>query len=120
MIQLSKVNFFFFIAFQAWIQWREGNILSIIDPEIYDVTHHKDILRCIHIGLLCVQERAVDRPTMAAVISMLNSEVAFLPPPDQPAFVQSQNMLNLVSVSSEERQKLCSINGISITDIRGR
>ncbi|KAH1054600.1 hypothetical protein GYH30_023406 [Glycine max] len=97
----------------AWIQWREGNILSVIDPEIYDVTHHKDILRCIHIGLLCVQERAVDRPTMAAVISMLNSEVAFLPPPDQPAFVQSQNMLNLVSVSSEERQKLCSINVLS-------
>jgi len=69
MIQLSKVNFFFFIAFQAWIQWREGNILSIIDPEIYDATHHKDILRCIPIGLLCVQEHVVDKPIMAAVIS---------------------------------------------------
>ncbi|RDY00158.1 G-type lectin S-receptor-like serine/threonine-protein kinase, partial [Mucuna pruriens] len=78
----------------VWIQWREGNMLSLIDPEIYNPSHHNDISRCIHIGLLCVQEHSVDRPTMAAVISMLNSDVAFLPPPSQPAFILRQNMLN--------------------------
>ncbi|RDX92699.1 G-type lectin S-receptor-like serine/threonine-protein kinase, partial [Mucuna pruriens] len=102
----------------AWIQWREGNILSLIDQEIYDPSHQKDILRCIHIGLLCVQELAVNRPTMATVISMLNSEAAFLPPPSQPAFILKQNMLNLAS--SEETHKFCSINIVSTTDIQGR
>ncbi|XP_020233636.1 G-type lectin S-receptor-like serine/threonine-protein kinase At1g11300 [Cajanus cajan] len=102
----------------AWIQLKEGNILSIIDQGIYDPSHHKDILRCIHIGLLCVQEHAAERPTMALVISMLNSEVAFLPPPSQPAFIRKQNMLN--SVSSEELNRFSSVNTISTTTIHGR
>ncbi|XP_045797884.1 G-type lectin S-receptor-like serine/threonine-protein kinase At1g11330 [Trifolium pratense] len=102
----------------VWIQWREDNILSLIDPEIYDHNDHKNILICIHIGLLCVQESAVDRPTMATVISMLNSEVASLPPPTEPAFILRQNMSN--SKSTEENQSVCSINNVSITDVCGR
>ncbi|KAL2336834.1 hypothetical protein Fmac_011280 [Flemingia macrophylla] len=84
----------------AWIQWNEDNILSLIDPEIYDPNHHKDIVRCIHIGLLSVQELATERPTMATVISMLNSEVTFLPPPNQPAFSRWQNMNSVPSKES--------------------
>ncbi|KAL2336789.1 hypothetical protein Fmac_011235 [Flemingia macrophylla] len=102
----------------VWIQWNKGNILSIIDQGIYDPNHQEDILRCIHIGLLCVQEHAIDRPTMATVISMLNSEVAFLPRPSQPAFIQRQSMLN--SVSSEELHKFSSFNSVSITSVTGR
>ena len=89
----------------------------MMDQEIHDPSHHEDILRYIHIGLLCVQEHAVDRPTMAAVISMLSSELA-LPPPSQPAFILQQNMLN--SVSSDEIHNFVSINTVSITDIHGR
>ncbi|PNX80468.1 G-type lectin S-receptor-like serine/threonine-kinase [Trifolium pratense] len=77
----------------VWIQWREGR-------------------------LLCVQELAVDRPTMAAVISMLISEAAFRPPPRQPAFILRQNMLN--SKSPDENQNVLSVNMVSITDISGR
>ncbi|KAK8466570.1 hypothetical protein PHAVU_008G127100 [Phaseolus vulgaris] len=102
----------------VWTQWNEGNILSLLDSEIYDPNDHEDILRVIHIGLLCVQELALERPTMATVISMLNSDVAFLPPPSQPAFVRVQNVLN--SESSKESQRVCSVNIISITDIHGR
>ncbi|XP_047164832.1 G-type lectin S-receptor-like serine/threonine-protein kinase At1g11300 [Vigna umbellata] len=102
----------------AWIQWKEDNISSLIDPEVYDPSHHKDILRCIHIALLCVQELAIDRPSMAAVISMLNSEVAFLPPPSQPAFILRQNLLN--SESSKGSHRFSSTNTASITTISGR
>ncbi|KAK2360560.1 G-type lectin S-receptor serine/threonine-protein kinase [Trifolium repens] len=102
----------------AWIQWKEDNILSLIEPEIYDDSHHKNILRFIHIGLLCVQESAADRPTMAAVISMLNSETMDIPPAREPAFLLRQNMMK--TVSSEERVELYSNNGLSITNIHGR
>ncbi|KAL2336837.1 hypothetical protein Fmac_011283 [Flemingia macrophylla] len=102
----------------AWIQWKEGNILPLIDPTIYNPNHHKDILRCIHIGLLCVQEHAIDRPIIAGVISMLISEVAFLPPPSQPAFIRRQNMLNLVSPIDCHTNS--SLNTISNTTIHGR
>ncbi|GAU18235.1 hypothetical protein TSUD_175760 [Trifolium subterraneum] len=102
----------------AWIQWKEDNIIALIEPEIYDESHHKNILRCIHIGLLCVQESAADRPTMAAVVSMLNSEIRDIPPARQPAFLLMQNMMN--TVSSEERIELYSNNNLSITDLHGR
>ncbi|CAK8541406.1 unnamed protein product [Lathyrus sativus] len=102
----------------AWTQWREGNILCLIEPEIYDDSNPKDILRCIHIGLLCVQESAVDRPTMATVISMLNSEIMEIPPARQPAFLLMQNMMN--TVFSEERNEVYSNNAVSITDLHGR
>jgi hypothetical protein len=55
---------------------------------------------------------------MAAVISMLNSETALIPPPSKPAFVLMKNMLNPNGL--EECQSGSSINNISITDIYGR
>ncbi|CAJ2632740.1 unnamed protein product [Trifolium pratense] len=97
----------------VWIHWREDNILLLLEPEIYDHNDHKNILRCIHIGLLCVQESAVERPTMATVISMLNSEIASLPPPNEPAFILRQNINPL----PEEKE---SINIVSITEVSGR
>ncbi|KAF8119066.1 hypothetical protein N665_0001s0122 [Sinapis alba] len=74
----------------VWRNWKEGKRLDIIDPIIIDSsssmfkTH--EILRCIHIGLLCVQEHAEDRPAMSSVMVMLGSETTTLPEPKQPAF----------------------------------
>ncbi|KAK2360570.1 G-type lectin S-receptor serine/threonine-protein kinase [Trifolium repens] len=102
----------------VWIKWREDNILSLIDQGVYDLSHQNYILRYIHIGLLCVQELAVDRPTMAAVISMLNNEAALLPSPSKPAFILMNNMLN--PNGPEEFQTGSSINNVSMTDIYGR
>ncbi|KAI3860312.1 hypothetical protein MKX03_030993 [Papaver bracteatum] len=53
-----------------------------------------EILRCIHVGLLCVEEFAVDRPTMATILSMLTSEIATLPAPKNPAFSQRRVLLD--------------------------
>lgn len=44
------------------------------------------MMRCIHIGLLCVQEDVDDRPTMASVVLMLSSFSLTLPVPSEPAF----------------------------------
>ncbi|KAK7246272.1 hypothetical protein RIF29_41134 [Crotalaria pallida] len=103
----------------AWKMWNDGNTASLIDPEISNPSSfHEDILRCIHIGLLCVQELARDRPTMSIVISMLNSETVNLPPPKQPAFTQRQAMLDVVC--SHKNDGLCSINYVSLTSIQAR
>ncbi|CAL0309441.1 unnamed protein product [Lupinus luteus] len=102
----------------AWNLWNEDNIVSLIDKDICDPLHEKDILRCVHIGLLCVQESARDRPNMATVISMLSSEIVNLPALSQPAYILKQNMLN--SLSNEESHALFSNNSVTITDIQGR
>ncbi|CAB4314113.1 unnamed protein product [Prunus armeniaca] len=69
----------------AWRSWREGTASNLIDPTL-KTGSRTEIMRCIHIGLLCVQENVADRPTMASVILMLNSYSLTLPVPSQPAF----------------------------------
>ncbi|KAJ0247150.1 Protein kinase domain-containing protein [Hirschfeldia incana] len=70
----------------VWRSWREDVILSVIDPTL-TMGSRNDILRCIHIGLLCVQGKSSTRPTMASVVLMFCSCSFTLPPPSRPAFV---------------------------------
>ncbi|XP_056172134.1 cysteine-rich receptor-like protein kinase 29 [Syzygium oleosum] len=69
----------------VWKNWREGSISNIIDPSI-TFGPSTEIMRCIQIGLLCVQENASSRPTMASVLLMLNSHSVTLQVPLKPAF----------------------------------
>jgi hypothetical protein len=69
---------------QAWRNWREGTITNIIDPSLINGSQN-EIMRCIHIGLLCVQENAVDRPTMANIALMVSSYSFTMSLPLEPA-----------------------------------
>ncbi|CAI9787895.1 unnamed protein product [Fraxinus pennsylvanica] len=74
----------------VWKNWHQGTIANIIDPALRTSSGSmRDIMRCIHIGLLCVQENAVDRPTMGSVVLMLSSFSLTLPVPSPPAFFMS-------------------------------
>ncbi|KAL2467194.1 Cysteine-rich receptor-like protein kinase 26 [Abeliophyllum distichum] len=71
----------------VWKNWNQGTPANIIDSALkVSSSPLRDIVRCIHIGLLCVQEMAADRPTMASVILMLTSSTITLPIPSQPPF----------------------------------
>ncbi|VVA92846.1 unnamed protein product [Arabis nemorensis] len=102
----------------VWSIWNEGEIDSLVDPEIFDKIFEKEIRKCVHIGLLCVQEAANDRPIVATVCSMLSSEIADIPEPKQPAFIPR----NVVSEaeSSENSDLKASINNVCITNVTGR
>ena len=71
---------------QAWTNWREGTTSNLIDQTLGDDSR-SEISRCIHIGLLCVQENVAYRPTMASVVQMLNCDSSNLPTPARPAFL---------------------------------
>ncbi|KAK7287347.1 hypothetical protein RIF29_00619 [Crotalaria pallida] len=101
----------------AWKLWKEGNILSLIDPEICDPCFENNILRCIHIGLLCVQELTKERPAISTVVLMLISEITHLPPPRQVAFVQKPNSS---SSASSQKSHASSNNNVTISEIQGR
>ncbi|KAG6641561.1 hypothetical protein CIPAW_09G082300 [Carya illinoinensis] len=49
----------------AWKNWRERTISNLADPTIRNSCSETQIMRCIHIGLLCVQENLADRPNMS-------------------------------------------------------
>ncbi|KAL5070210.1 hypothetical protein RYX36_021097 [Vicia faba] len=65
----------------AWKQWRDQTPLELIDQDIKESCNYSEVLKCIQIGLLCVQEKPDDRPTMASVVSYLTSPSAELPFP---------------------------------------
>ncbi|KAF2305036.1 hypothetical protein GH714_001240 [Hevea brasiliensis] len=94
-----------------WELWREGRTLEMVDSSLVESYKPDEVFRCIQIGLLCVQEDAVDRPTMSAVVLMLNSEKT-PPSPKQPAFIfrTSSNTSN-----SRGGEGSCSVNELSIT-----
>ncbi|XP_054787218.1 cysteine-rich receptor-like protein kinase 44 [Prosopis cineraria] len=83
----------------AWKNWREGAASNIIDPVLSNGSRD-EIMRCIHIGLLCVQENAADRPTMASISLMLSSHSLSLPLPSQPPFLT--NNISLSEINSRE------------------
>ncbi|GJS25336.1 receptor-like serine/threonine-protein kinase SD1-8 [Tanacetum coccineum] len=47
----------------TWMLWREGNPLELVDETLGEKFSKDEVLRCIQIGLLCVQEQPEDRPT---------------------------------------------------------
>ncbi|KAL1165651.1 hypothetical protein V6Z11_A06G142600 [Gossypium hirsutum] len=84
-----------FVLFRASKLWSEGNIFELIDPVISsDPSCHRKMLRCFHVGLLCVQNFVKDRPTMMVVDSMLSSEIENLPTPKQPPFFDEKIVMD--------------------------
>ncbi|GKC90038.1 putative receptor-like protein kinase, partial [Tanacetum coccineum] len=79
----------------AWKSWENGTWSDMIDPTLKTETCSvRDIIRIIHIGLLCIQETVTDRPTMGSVVLMLNSLSITLPLPSQPAFFMRSSCTN--------------------------
>ncbi|CAL5335837.1 unnamed protein product [Camellia sinensis] len=85
----------------AWRLYKEGKSLELIDEALWDSCYQIEMLRSIHVGVLCVQESLKDRPSMSSVVLMLGSEAA-LPQAKQPGFFTARNILRTGSSSSKE------------------
>ncbi|CAN6340123.1 unnamed protein product [Urochloa humidicola] len=69
----------------VWEHWTRGNVVELIDPSLSDRPPIEQVLKCIHIGLLCVQRIPAARPMMSWVNVMLNSSTVRLPSLSRPA-----------------------------------
>ncbi|PON39890.1 Cysteine rich receptor like kinase [Parasponia andersonii] len=83
-----------FLVTTAWRNWREGTALNLVDPQIRDSSEESEIMRCIHIGLLCVQTCSYARPTMSSVVHMLNCNCLSLPIPSEFGDVQESSLVS--------------------------
>ncbi|KAJ0007572.1 hypothetical protein Pint_29812 [Pistacia integerrima] len=103
----------------AWQLWNDGKALELIDSEMLDGPNSPgEVLRFIHVGLLCAQDQATDRPTMRKVVSMLTREAKPFPAPKQPAFFISDSSAE--PGVSENKSKTCSVNEITISIMEPR
>ncbi|XP_024164867.1 receptor-like serine/threonine-protein kinase SD1-8 isoform X1 [Rosa chinensis] len=103
---------------KAWNLWKEGSSMELMDPTLGGSCSSSEAIRCTQIGLLCVQERATDRPTMSDVISMLSNQSCSLPLPKQPAFLSQLSSTDADSSSSRHRHY--SQNDMTISEEHGR
>nr|XP_011459204.1 PREDICTED: receptor-like serine/threonine-protein kinase SD1-8 [Fragaria vesca subsp. vesca] len=103
---------------KAWTLWKEGNGTELMDSTLHASCSNSEAIRYIQIGLLCVQERAIDRPTMSDVVSLLSNQSFALPIPKEPAFLSQLSSTNADSSSS--RQRRYSQNDITISEVHGR
>ncbi|KAL3721931.1 hypothetical protein ACJRO7_034303 [Eucalyptus globulus] len=116
-----------YLASYIWNKWRDGTPLKVLDPAIMDSYSRDEFLRCLHIGLLCIQEDPAIRPIMATVVHMLSSNYLNLSSPRRPAFfIRSRlgglsiPMKELGSNQSTGRNMPLSTNDMSVTELYPR
>ncbi|KAJ0764196.1 putative protein kinase RLK-Pelle-DLSV family [Helianthus annuus] len=83
----------------AWRLYKQGRSIELMSASLRASCVIPEVLRSIHVALLCVQNHAKDRPTMLSVVLMLISE-SVLPQPKHPAFYSEETSSEPESVSS--------------------
>ncbi|TKY71218.1 Cysteine-rich receptor protein kinase 10 [Spatholobus suberectus] len=109
----------------AWQLRKDGTPLELMDPILRESYSQSEFIRSIHIGLLCVQEDPADRPTMATIVLMLESNTVSLPDPKRPAFfVHSGTETNMPKElqfdQSTTKSIPMSVNEMSISEMDPR
>uniref|UniRef100_A0A0D9W9Y8 Receptor-like serine/threonine-protein kinase n=1 Tax=Leersia perrieri TaxID=77586 RepID=A0A0D9W9Y8_9ORYZ len=100
----------------SWSLWKDGNARDLVDSSIVEGFPLHEVLRCIHIALLCIQDHPDDRPLMSSVVFMLENNTAPLPQPKQPIYFLQKNR----PIEDARENMENSVNGVSITALEGR
>ncbi|KAL2496267.1 G-type lectin S-receptor-like serine/threonine-protein kinase SD1-1 [Forsythia ovata] len=101
----------------AWMLYKEGRSLELVDDYLGVSGYLSEVLRSIHIGLLCVQQSPEDRPSMSSVVLVFGHE-GVLPQARQPGFFTERDLFTAESSSSTNAAS--SINQMTITLMEAR
>ncbi|KAK9068575.1 hypothetical protein SSX86_012690 [Deinandra increscens subsp. villosa] len=104
----------------VWDLWKQDKALTVVDSSLGDSFDAREVLFCIHVGILCVQELASDRPTMTDVASMLSNHETMLPSPNQPAFIFRKLNYGMNPTSASASGGDCSVCDETITILHAR
>jgi hypothetical protein len=109
------------VTYQVWDHWQKETPLEIMDPSLDCKNAETEVLKCIHLALLCVQENPADRPTMLDVLVMLHGHASSFPEPSKPAFTfaygESSSDRDL---DTKRADAVPSVNGMSISEFQPR
>ncbi|XP_078165031.1 receptor-like serine/threonine-protein kinase SD1-7 [Carex rostrata] len=103
----------------AWKFWEEEDILKLLDKAVESPVLTTELSRCVHVGLLCVQECPDDRPSMSSVLMMLSCDNLELPAPKKP-LICSSNIGVSTTDSNSYKYDLISGDQLTITRVEGR
>jgi len=101
--------------------------LNILDPKLRGDYSKIEVIKCIQIGLLCVQENPEARPSMLTIISYLSNHSVELSSPLEPAIFILDSKMNPKIVAHESSSSQSaknsspfSINEMTISDFYPR
>lgn len=94
----------------------EGRPLELVDSTLKNSCNISEVVRSICIGLLCVQERPEDRPSMPDVVQMLGNDSVLLPEAKRPGFFTGLDILRI----EKPPVMLDTTNEMSITMLEAR
>ncbi|KAG4196953.1 hypothetical protein ERO13_A06G208500v2 [Gossypium hirsutum] len=96
----------------AWRNWREGTSLNLVDEYLRGSSRgsRSEMTRCIHIGLLCVQENDENRPSMNSVVLMLSDTSVSMLMPSTPAFMNPNSATLVQTIVQSETPASASSN----------
>ncbi|XP_057790603.1 G-type lectin S-receptor-like serine/threonine-protein kinase SD1-1 [Salvia miltiorrhiza] len=97
----------------TWLLWKENNIVELMDECLSNTFIESQVRRCIHVGLLCVQKFAEDRPAISSVVSMLGNDRAIIAEPKEPGFFIER------SLSPSCRTSTCQ-ETLTVTELEAR
>ncbi|XP_060214662.1 G-type lectin S-receptor-like serine/threonine-protein kinase At4g27290 isoform X2 [Lycium barbarum] len=105
----------------AWRLWKEDKAMDFVDIALHESLNKEEAIKCLNIGLLCVQEDPKDRPNTSNIVMMLGSEnIVSLPSPNQPSFMTRKYANNNPSSSSAAKSDIVSNNELTVTIEIGR
>ncbi|KAM3245188.1 hypothetical protein ACQJBY_056487 [Aegilops geniculata] len=110
-----KADFPSIIA-SAWSLWKDGNTKDFVDSSIVGSCSPDETIRCIHIGLLCVQDSPNARPLVSSIMSFLENGDISLPPPKESVYFAENNNGN----DGAAENTVNSANNMSTTVVEGR
>ncbi|KAK4258921.1 hypothetical protein QN277_005316 [Acacia crassicarpa] len=102
---------------EAWKHWRNEELTAILDSNMTEVVSHSEIMKCIHIGLLCVQGNPQIRPSMNEVVQYLSNDSMHLPIPQEPVFFMYSQMEPAATNRAIMEAQLANHNQYSINEI---
>ncbi|XP_065636769.1 cysteine-rich receptor-like protein kinase 2 isoform X2 [Quercus suber] len=105
----------------TWKHFRSGTVEQLYDPNLLLHNHpngnvKNEILRVVHIGLLCTQKIQSLRPTMSKALQMLTKKDDHLPAPTKPPFID-ESMMKLTEKCEDPSYPLKAGDSASIATI---
>ncbi|XP_031118385.1 G-type lectin S-receptor-like serine/threonine-protein kinase At4g27290 isoform X1 [Ipomoea triloba] len=97
----------------AWMLYKKERSMELPDDHLAVSCDASQVERSVHIGLLCVQQCADDRPNMSSVVMMLANENLLLPEAKEPGFFTERRIAT--SEYSSSTQGGSSVNEVSIS-----
>ncbi|KAD1859328.1 hypothetical protein E3N88_42195 [Mikania micrantha] len=81
----------------VWKHFKQGRVEEIFDPNLMmhihpNISFQKQVIKVVHVGLLCTQEAPSLRPSMSATLKMLAENDEPLPAPSNPPFIDEKTI----------------------------